>query len=99
MRRVRVRAVAFHAGDETKSPGRGPPGKAGRVTNFTYDQLGPLIHVFGKNWEVSDCDLYASDKVRSPSLPTESFGEQAQRPSALPLRQLCECSSSRTFSL
>lgn len=63
MRRVRVRAVAFHAGDETKSPGRGPPGKPGRVTNFTYSQLGPLIHVFGKNWEVSDCDLYASDKV------------------------------------
>ena len=67
MRRVRVRAVAFHAGDETKSPGRGPPGKAGRVTNFTYGQIGPLIHVFGKNWEVSDCDLYASDKVRSPN--------------------------------
>eukprot|EP01052_Picozoa_sp_SAG31_P008707 SAG31_NODE_443_length_15645_cov_51.693169_6_plen_1007_part_00 len=63
MRRVRVRAVAFHAGDETKTPGRGPPGKPGRVSNFTYSQLGPLIHVFGKNWEVSDCDLYASDKV------------------------------------
>ena len=96
MRRVRVRAVAFHAGDETKSPGRGPPGKAGRVTNFTYGQIGPLIHVFGKNWEVSDCDLYASDKVRSP------VARRATRQSArsLPLRQLCSCSSSsRTFSL
>ena len=101
IQRVRVRAVAFHAGDETKRPGRGPPGKPGRVqgsvalssrcttrpstshhihlgdqrsvqygtplllnrrrdqtnprrvTNFTYSQLGPLVHVFGKNWEVN----------------------------------------------
>ena len=96
MRRVRVRAVAFHAGDETKSPGRGPPGRPGRVTNFTYSQIGPLIHVFGKNWEVSDCDLYASDKVRTP---TERDDDEAERPSALPIRQLCSCGSSRTFSL
>lgn len=55
IRRVRIRADCFFRLTE-----RGGPLRRGLSANFTYEQLGAAINLNGQEYEVTDCDIYAS---------------------------------------
>jgi hypothetical protein len=55
VRRVRIRADCFYRLVENTVARRG-----GSIANFTYEQVGAAIDFNGQNYEVTDCDIYAS---------------------------------------
>eukprot|EP00040_Diaphanoeca_grandis_P005094 m.31359 g.31359 ORF g.31359 m.31359 type:complete len:780 (+) comp16447_c0_seq1:96-2435(+) len=55
IKRVRIRADCFFRLTE-----RGGPPRRGLSANFTYEQLGSAIQLNGQEYEVTDCDIYAS---------------------------------------
>lgn len=67
VRRVRIRANAFHC--QARSSEGGPGG--GRAVPWQFEGGGhnPLIWIHGQNFEVSDCDLWATWSVFHSSGP------------------------------
>lgn len=59
LRRVRTRVNAFFGANEEFTSTRG------RWQNFTWGSNGAVLMVNGRNWEVTDCDLYATATVIS----------------------------------
>jgi hypothetical protein len=55
IRRVRIRADCFFRLTE-----RGGPARRGIAANFTYEQVSSAIQLNGQEYEVTDCDIYAS---------------------------------------
>jgi hypothetical protein len=55
IRRVRIRADCFYRLTE-----RGGPARRGLSANFTYEDVGAAIQLNGQEYEVTDCDIYAS---------------------------------------
>lgn len=55
VRRVRIRADCFYRLVENTAARRG-----GSIANYTYEQVGAAIDFNGQNYEVTDCDIYAS---------------------------------------
>ena len=55
VRRVRIRADCFYRLVENTVARRG-----GSIANYTYEDVGAAIQFNGQNYEVTDCDIYAS---------------------------------------
>lgn len=68
VRRVRVRANAFHC--QSRSSEGGPGG--GRAVNWTFMGGGfnPVVWIHGRNFEFSDCDIWGTWSIFHSSGPT-----------------------------
>ena len=55
VRRVRIRADCFYRLVENTAARRG-----GTIANYTYEDVGAAIAFNGQNYEITDCDIYAS---------------------------------------
>ena len=64
LRRVRLRANAFFGANEEFTSTRG------RWQNYTWASNGAALLINGRNWEVTDCDLYSTTAVISSQRPS-----------------------------